>query len=196
MGGKGSGGARSNSGARMARMDKVDGELNTRIIEFGKVLMSKFELVDLNDVNAMRERFFEYLDLCEEWKMKPTLSSACMAFGLDRRRFWEIANGMKRSFKGYKLTPETEDFFKKVYDFLEMVLTNVMLDSKGNPATAIFLAKNHFGYKDVSEQVVHRVDDRLSLKSAEEVAAEYSKRLGKSPGHLLEAEVVEVVDAD
>lgn len=189
MGGKGSGGYRPNAGNQLPL---EDAQLNARILAMGKELRS-LEPVSLADAAAVGERFELYLDLCAKKALRPTVAGAALALGTNRQRIWEIANGQRTTMKGEQLTPDAVDSLKRIYDFLEFSIDSLLTESPKNPASLIFLSKNHFGYRDTTEQVVRRVDERPALRSADEVAAALAARLGVE--ELPEAEVVDVEDA-
>ena len=190
MGGVGSGGRRSTSGATDS--SKVDKTFNKRVIQFNRHVMAFGEVQFTPE--GIRNRFSDYLDACEDFGMKPTVTGVAMAMGMDRRRFWEIASGNKASWHGQRINSETVDSCKRIYDFLESVLESYLSDEARNPAKWIFIAKNHFGYTDTREQLVRQVPDRAPRLSAAEVAA----RLGFAPEELPQAEIVQVeeIEAD
>lgn len=194
MGGKGSGGARANSGGAQIRAGgDADKAFNARVIAFNRRLYA-YDLVDFEPENV-EARFLEYLAICEEHGMKPGTTSAALAFGLDVRRFNEIARGAISSYRGWKVTPATTEAFQKIYRFLESVLEGYLSGEGKNPAKWIFLAKNHFGYSDTSERIVTHREEGPALPSAEEVAARYAAKLGRPVPELGEAELVGVEDA-
>lgn len=195
MGGKGSGGARPGGGNKGVRAENVDAAFNSRVIAFNRELYS-FDLVDFEPENV-ESRFMEYLEICDRYGMKPTVSGVSLAFGLDRRRFNEIANGCRHSYMGWKITPETVGAFQKIYKFLESVLENYLSDETKNPAKWIFLAKNHFGYSDTREQIVTHREDAPTLPSAQEIAQRLGMlNPGSAAGELPEAEIIEISDGE
>ena len=128
--------------------------------------------------------------------MKPTVASAGLALGFGRQRFWEIANGLRKAYKGQEVTRECEYACQKIYDCLNAILEGYLNEEQKNPAKWIFLAKNHFGYTDTREQVIRTRDETPKLPSAEEVAEKYAAQLGARKAlELQEAEIVDVEDA-
>lgn len=191
MGGKGSGskpGENRGGGRTKRSFADVDKDFNRRVIAFNKELY-KFDLVDFEPENV-EARFYEYLELCDAYAIKPSVTGVAQSFGMDGRRFWEIAHGVIKSHKGWRVTSETTEEFQKIYTFLESVLENFLANEGRNPAKWIFLAKNHFGYSDTREQIVTHREDGKKLPTAEDVA----KRLGLSVDErpALEAEVIDI----
>ena len=140
----------------------------------------------------MWERFYDYLDLCDEWGIRPMVNSMAQAFNTNRQTLWGVATGNEhfRHWKG--ITPESIDVFKKAYDFLQTSWEIYLTEEKGNPVKWFFLAKNYFGYEDQTVKVQRVEVDRGALPSPEEVAAKYALQVGRQQEPLLvEAEVVD-----
>lgn len=190
MGGKGSGGRRPGAGNGAEKVDPSD---NHRVIRYTMAL-AKMERCDLSDPEAIEERFYEFLDLADEWGMRPAVASYAAALGMSRQRLWDVTRHeyQKTAIGGITVTRESLDVIKKHYNFLELVLENLMMTDKGNPVKYFFLAKNHFGYKDQTEQINVNVEERPALPTAEELAAKYAAQLGRPQPEV----VYELPDGD
>lgn len=172
----------------------VDPDVNHRIIEFGKELL-EFEEPDWTDEEAVRQRFYDYLDLCDRHKVKPMVNSMAQAYCMDRRTLWAIATDheSRRNWKG--ITPGCRNLVKKAYNFLQTNLEISLMEETKNPVKWFFLAKNYFGYEDQTVKVSRVEVDQRELPSPEEVAQRYALAVGKTAGDLPgEVEVVEVLD--
>ena len=172
----------------------VDPGVNHRVIEFGKELLS-WEEPDYADAGSMQERFMEYLDLCDRFKVRPMVSSMAQAFGMDRMVPWGLAtdNEHYRNWKG--VAPRSVKKKKKAYVFLQTNLEISLMEEQKNPVKWFFLAKNYFGYEDQTVKVSRVEVDQRELPSPEEVAQRYALAVGKTAGDLPgEVEVVEVLD--
>lgn len=185
MGGKGSGG-HPHGGNKNTRCDRVDPVLNSRIMHHNRAMMA-LPMVEF-DPKRIMERFDVYLDSCEKYDLKPTVAGTALAMGFDRKRLWEFASGNRKEYKGSKVTPDCVDTFKKIYDFLNAGIEDLLSGEEKNPAKWIFLAKNSFGYSDTKEQLVRTRDETNLLPSAKEVAAEYAKRLGIGQAEIVGVE--------
>ena len=108
------------------------------------------EPVDLHDPAAVWKRVHEYLYLYYEGEMKPTVAGLGIALGLDTRRLHELRNGkvLPSNKKLLSLPRETVECVLKSYNFIENIHESNMVENKINPAVAIFMAKNHYGYRD------------------------------------------------
>lgn len=184
MGGKGSGGRRPGAGTGC---EKVDPDANHRVIGYTKAL-ARLEPCDLSDPEAIEGRFYDFLGLADEWGMRPGVASYAASLGINRQQLWYITRHDfdSATISGQKVTRKSIDVIKKHYNFLELVLENLMMSDKGNPVKYFFLAKNHFGYKDQTETITVNVEERPALPTAEELAAKYAAQLGRAE----QAEVV------
>ncbi len=203
MGGKGSGGAHNPKGnPRQAQVvkdandpAKVDPKVNSKVMKMGIWLMG-LESPDYASERALKGRFAEYLEMCDELGIRPMVTSAAQAFGLDRSTYYRLAT----NYRGYEnwhdgaLTPESRLVLTKSYEFLNAAWETYLVDEKGNPVKWIFLGKNYFGMRDQTEHVQVRADITPQLTSPEDVAAKYAKMVGKPQEHLPESTLESVED--
>ena len=111
--------------------------------------------VDMTKPEAVTERIGNYFRICAEDDMKPSVAGMALAFGMDRRRLWEIVNGVVgTNFVTHNVAPEARDSLKKAYYFLNAQMENYMQNGKINPVAGIFLMKNNMGYADKQEVVL------------------------------------------
>ena len=148
---------------------------NTKLVTMNLKL---FNLPDINmrDPEQVQERISEYFSICAEYDSKPTVVGLGMALnGTNRSTLWGIDNDTRIGGKGYKsnLPPDVTNFIKKTYLFLETLWESYMVSGKINPASGIFLGKNHYGYKDVQEQVIKAETPQAADYSIEEIKKRY-----------------------
>ena len=147
---------------------------NTRIVQTS---MKFFDMprVDLKDPDAVRERLAEYFKIYGEADLKPTVAGMAMALGINRKTLWAIANDQPTGGNGYKLNlpPETTHLVKSAYEMLEMSMEAYANAGKINPVMAIFMMKNHFGYKDKTEYVLTPNQKQESDYDADEISKRY-----------------------
>lgn len=111
--------------------------------------------VDLNNPAEVEERLNAFFQINAENDMKPTIAGMGLALGIDRRRLWEIKNGVaKGGLTPYELPTATLDSIKRAYEIVENLMENYMMNGKINPVSGIFLMKNNFGYQDKTEMVL------------------------------------------
>lgn len=103
---------------------------------------------DMKNADEMRERFYDYIDICTQMDIKPNVTGVASAFGVDRTKLTELhARRTKAPIEVYELVDE-------IYAFMNMYLEGIFSDGDIPTVNGIFLLKNHFGYKDQQEVVV------------------------------------------
>lgn len=139
---------------------------NARRVRIARELMSK-DRVDLTSVDAVSDRFLWYLDVCEKYDDRPTVEGFALATGYSRVHLYKVLHGE------YKSVPlDVINSLKRVWDMLNQMMTQYMVDGHLNPVTAIFLLKNNFSYKDQTETVIVKKDPYES-GNPEDIARKY-----------------------
>ena len=121
--------------------------------------------VDTGDPEAVKERIMQYFEKCKEHDLRPTVNGLSSALGVSRQQLWNWKNGINR--------PQNYEVINWAYNKLEELWELYMMHGKIYPANAIFLGKNHFGYRDVQDVVVTPNNPLGDKKSAEEIAEQY-----------------------
>lgn len=116
------------------------------------IALNQFPKIDVYNPEQLRARLLDYFQLCADHDMKPGVAALAFAFGLDRRRLWEINNDVPG--RNVNMPQECREIIKSAYNSLEVLWESYTLSGKINPVTAIFLGKNNFGYQDKQEYVV------------------------------------------
>lgn len=145
---------------------------NSKYVAFGMKIFN-LDPIDLCSEEQVKARISDYLRICYEEDMKPGIAGMAMALGVDRHRLMEIKGGSDRS----SLPAGCRAVIKRAYDYIEVYWESIMQSGKINPASGIFLGKNHFGYKDQSEMVL-TPNARLSEQTT---PAELQKRIAALP---------------
>lgn len=186
MGGKGSGGARANSG-QDKKYTSQNADANRRMMNFCKDLMG-YELVDFEDGEEQWRRFEGMLRACDKWNLRPNVPALCMVMGMNNAEMYRVLNREFKTYKGQKITELFVQNIQKMYDFVQVYLETALIEEQKNPVKWLFLAKNHFGYTDSRENVIKTVAEKPQLESAEDVAARYRKKLGKTSDDVIEVQ--------
>jgi len=123
---------------------------------------SEMGYVDLEDEQAVYDRTERYMKLCVQFNMKPSMPSYALALGITVLDLENMLNDRRNNRAAIRA-------IGRGVSLVEAVLVNAVIDKKLNPVTAIFMLKNHFGYKDQTEialrgNVSHTVD-KASLES-------------------------------
>ena len=103
--------------------------------------------IDISDPEQVRERIGMYFKHCAENDRRPQIVGMCNWLGISRDTLNMWVRGEARS-------ATHTDIVKKAYELMEEMWTDYMTYGKISPPTAIFLAKNWYGYKDVADVVV------------------------------------------
>lgn len=128
--------------------------------------------IDVRDPVQLKQRMFDYFQLCADHDMKPAVAAMALAFGMDRRRLWEINTDQPK--QGNVLPLECREIIKTAYNSLEVLWESWTVSGKINPVSAIFLGKNNFGYRDQQEHIVTPNTSQLSVDPAT-IEAKYAE---------------------
>lgn len=150
--------------------ENVEPGYNSVIAEFTEV-MDSFPEIDLSDPEQVAQRIKDYRALCRQYDEKQTVSALADSLGLNRRRLWEIVNDVAG--RNGKVPSESRDLIKKAYRKLEVQWEQMFMNGKINPVSGIFIAKNHFGYRDTQELDVKQDDRLFNQRDASIIAKEY-----------------------
>lgn len=131
--------------------------------------LMRLEPVDLTDAEAVRERITEYFTICLEDDERSTVAGLSLAFGVDRRRLWEIQAGKTNK------PVEVQDLVRRAYQVINSQLESLMYSGKTNPVPAIFLLKANFQYEDTHRIELEAVQPE-DYKTPDQIAAELSAK--------------------
>lgn len=124
---------------------------------------------DMTNPKAVDDRIKEYLKLCVEDDMKPSVAGLALAFGISRKTLWKWINGIESNF----VASECRDALKKIYLLLNSQMENYMQNGNINPVAGIFLMKNNMGYEDKQEMVVSPTQPLGDQVSPEQLQQKY-----------------------
>ena len=140
---KGRGGKNNFPAAQIPDTDPGD---NAKYLTMARAVMN-MPPIDKSDPNEVKRRINEYMDLCVNFDMKPTVKGFCNSLKISRQALFDWRHGNFRK--------ETHQaIICEAYDLLEEMWENYMLNGKINPVSGIFLGKNNFGYQDKQEYVL------------------------------------------
>lgn len=129
--------------------------------------IARMPLVDLNDINAVKERIDWYFEHCFANDMKPTVSGFCNALKISRVTLLQWRNGTFRA-------DTHQAVILEAYSIMEELWENYMQNGKINPVSGIFLGKNNWNYADKQEYVLtpNQQQETVDPKLIEEKYAE------------------------
>ena len=128
------------------------------------------ERVDTSDPKAVQDRIDWYFNLCLDHDMKPTVTGLCSSLHIhkDTVRSW---------YHGTTRGGTHTDLIKDAYTTLETLWEDYMSNGKINPASGIFLGRNHWGYQDQVAVVVKEPEPLGPAPDAAQLAATYIEAL-------------------
>ena len=136
------------------------------------IAIMKMDACDLHDPAQVKQRLLDYFQICADFDMKPAVNALALALGTNRQRLWEIATENE---KQLSIPAESKAYIKQAYDSLQVLWESYMQNGKINPVSGIFLAKNHFGYKDQTEYVLTPNNPLGSETDAATISAKYDE---------------------
>lgn len=120
---------------------------NSNILKHAIEIAYRWPKIDLNSDEEVEDRIIQYFQYCFDNDIKPGVEGMALAIGVDRKTIWDWEVGRSRSQAG----SSRSDLIKKAKQILADYMENLTQNGKINPVTAIFLMKNHFGYRDQQE---------------------------------------------
>lgn len=160
---------------------------NTKYINHSMTIM-KWDKPDMDSLEAVQKRCFDYFSLCAKNDMKPTFAGLALAFGVDRLTLWRWCNNQPRS---RDLSDSVRNTIKKSRDLINAQMEDFMQNGKINPVAGIFLMKNNMNYTD-QQEIVLKPDSPLGESaSAEELKKKYLEDVAGSGATIIDGEKVE-----
>ena len=126
--------------------EKVDPGDNSRYLGHALTIASQ-PLIDLNNIDEVKDRIDWYFNFCFEKDMKPTVAGFCSALNVNKQTLQNWRQGKFRD-ESY------QNLILQAYEIMEQLWEHYMLNGKINPVSGIFLGKNLWGYADKQEMVV------------------------------------------
>ena len=124
--------------------------------------------IDHTDPEQVRQRAYDYLTLCAQNDMKPTVNGYANSIGVSRQTLLNWKTGEFREGTHQAVTLE-------FYSMLEELWEDYILNGKINPVSGIYFSKNLFyGYADKQEFVLtpNQMGETIS---PEALAAKYEE---------------------
>ena len=139
---------------------------NARYLRYALVALD-LPPIDISDIKQCEARAKEYFSFCVEHDRKPNIVGLCNWLGISRDTFHSWRVGECRS-------DSHSDFMKKCVSIMEDINLDYFQNGKINPAAGIFILKNHFGYRDVTDLTIEPRQG-ITDQDAETVAAKYAE---------------------
>lgn len=162
-------------------LENKDKNLNVKKGDNTRYLNKNIELFsmgkpDLGNPEEVKDRIARYFEVCKSYDAKPSVTSLAMALGMNRFTLYEIVSGKdytRSPGAAKKIDEESREAIRAVYSMMDAIWEDYMLNGKINPASGIFLGKNHFGYQDTKEHIfTHEKVDREEI-NIDEIKSKY-----------------------
>lgn len=137
--------------------------------------------IDISDSAQVEKRIEEYFLHCIEKDRKPNVVGMSNWLGIDRSTLNSWHRGEYR-------TETHSPIIKKAMTILEELYVDYMMNGKVNPGSGCFIGKNHFGYRDVTENVLTMNNPMGAESDPTQMAQKYQNAL---PGASIDAEGAE-----
>ena len=143
--------------------------------------LHKWGEVDHANIEALEQRFWQFVDFCGANDVRVTNQLAYFALGLNKDNVYDWENGRGR-------TPAHSDFIKKIKSFCSTYREMLGADGRLNPVTLVWWQKNYDGFVDKSEVILTPNNPLGSDSDPATMAQKYQNAL---PGAAIEAEGAE-----
>ena len=135
---------------------------NTEYTKFA-LTIAAWPKPDLFNADQTAKRCSDYFNLCAKYNHKPTVTALGLALHLDRVVIADIH--LRRRSWARHCSEASAEVIDQAYQMLNALWEDWMTNGQINPASGIFLGKNNFGYRDVTDIQVAQTGD--SLESVE-----------------------------
>ena len=117
---------------------------NVEPSEIGKIVsimdsLRKMKPVSKRNPEEIQERITEYLKVCSENEIRPTVEGMALSLGVTRAMLWKWEQDEGS---------EAGKIVSRAKELINAMITTLSCTGKINPMYGIWLQKNHFGYSD------------------------------------------------
>lgn len=138
----------------------------TDYMGFQMALMAipKIDLYAVDAADKLQDHLINFMKICEEHGQLPTQANYALSLHISRHELQRLLRGSANI---------TDDVFAELHEannMLGAVLEDNMLNGTNNVVGSIFVAKNNFGYRDQTEQIVVHQHQSLSAEQLKQLA--------------------------
>lgn len=155
------------SGNNARVIGRMGDERVSAFVRYHMELLAMRQGCDKSDVNELYNRFFRYLQYCDEHGVVPGNMSAYLAIGISKQDIVAWKNGTR--------TPEHKQFAEDVAAFFASVHEQGGTDGVLNPISAMFWQKAHDNLIEASKLEVVADDPLGEKRSAADIAKSYTE---------------------
>ena len=147
----------------------IDRDKNRLFTERGLEILSWGD-INIKDPQQVRDRISRFFDDCIVKSIKPTVSALALSLGISRETVYRFVRGDITTERNYPA--DTVSAIRKAYQMLDVLWEDYMINGQVNPASGIFLGKNHFGYRDIVDYTISP-GSTASAATPEELSQKY-----------------------
>jgi len=117
---------------------------------------------------GLEKRVNDYFDFCIERNIRPTVGSLCVALKTNAQQVYKWKNGID-------CTPRWSEIIQEALQIVFASTETLLIHSKINPVTGIFLMKNQQNYKDdisLDEVATARMSRASAVKTIDQMHQE------------------------
>ena len=131
-----------------------------------KVLALNLKTYHIGDTKAktpeeLQDRFNQYLQLCADAGLPPTVEGLILISGYPKSTFWEISQGIYHA--------ELSDTVKRAKNYIQNYDAMMATMNKVNAAVYCFRSKNFYDMKDVQEIKAGPIEDATKPTNATDI---------------------------
>ena len=126
-----------------------------RMMRFNRILMKLEKIKEKDNPDIIQARIDQYLELCEQNKIMPTVSGLALSFGINRATLWDWMTNTRGTVKN----AECVDILKTAYAAINTQYEELLTEGKMIPVSAFFLLQNNHGYKNQTDHVISANQD-------------------------------------
>lgn len=154
----------SNRAEEMVRAKQLT---KSNYMEFQMALMKlpKIDLYADNAAELLKDHLQKYIEICTEHGQLPSQANYALSLHMSRTELQRYLRG------GSSVSDNVYNQLHEANNLLGAVLEDNMLSGTSHVVGSIFVAKNNFGYKDQSEQIIVHQHQALSAEELKQIAS-------------------------
>lgn len=140
--------------------------IKAKYMEFQVALM-KLPKIDLKADDApqmLSDHLMTFISICIEYDQLPSQANYALSLHISRQALQRHLNGHTN------IKPAVYDQLHEANNMLGAVIEDNMLSGASNVVGSIFIAKNNFGYKEQSEQIITHQRQALTAEELVKIA--------------------------
>lgn len=127
--------------------------------------MPKFDIYAEDAAERLRKHWLRYQEICAEHDMVTSPPNFASSLHITLTRLKNMAEG-----RGKPVSKEVMEYLNEIFTYFNATIEDGMYQGNLDRIGTIFALKNHFGYKDQTEQVVVHHNSSLTANELKALA--------------------------